>query len=342
MSKSLGRSPLNCSVNWYRYRLPNIAETFCGASLRLVKGFSNGFVISPFSNPQAGMLTIPNDFKPDESDLTPEKSILTPSTTKEEYLLEVSSIIGNLDGRQGKTVAARAFRINQAVDIISTFNALCAAYDDAFVFAFSSSETGTWLGASPELLLKVDGVKISTMALAGTRGAFSTDNWDDKNIEEQQLVTDFIKKCLDESCCNVKISPTFTKRAGAVEHLCTPINAELLRHGTDINTEVSDLLAVLSPTPAVCGSDREESLRLISELEKFPREMYGGFCGPNHINGQSAFYVILRCAKCTPDAVCIYSGGGILATSDPVSEWTETELKSKTIINKLISLQNEI
>ena len=63
--------------------------------------------------------------------------------------------------------------------------------------------------------------------------------------------------------------------------------------------------------------------------------MYGGFCGPNNINVNIAFYVILRVAKCNPEAVCVYSGGGILSNSDPETEWVETQLKSTTIINKL-------
>lgn len=278
------------------------------------------------------MLTIPDDFIPDDSELIPINSATSPSTPKEDYLNEVSAIIRVLDGKSGKTVAARTIRIDRHIDIPATFDALCASYPDAFVFAFSTSETGTWIGASPELLLNVVGNKISTMALAGTRPAFSNEEWDEKNIEEQQLVTDFIGNNLEKNCKNVVISPTITKTAGAVEHLCTPITAEL---SSEENAVIKDILTDLSPTPAVCGSDRKASKKLIAKLEKFPREMYGGFCGSNGIDGKSAFYVILRCAKCSLDAVCVYAGGGILASSDPESEWKETELKSTTIINKL-------
>ncbi|MDE6022028.1 MAG: chorismate-binding protein, partial [Muribaculaceae bacterium] len=297
-------------MNWFRFRLPNTAEIFCGASLRLEKGLGNGFVVAPFCNPEEGMLTIPNDFIPDETDLHSECSEMSQSTPKEDYLNEVSIIIKDLNGNRGKTVAARIIRIECAADIIATFNALCSEYPDAFVFTFSTSETGTWIGASPELLLKKDGTRVSTVALAGTRPAFSEEDWDEKNIEEQSMVVEFIKKCLEENCFDVQILPRYTKRAGKVEHLCTPLTAEINEPTLKISEKITELLTSLSPTPAICGSSREKSLKLITELENFPREMYGGFCGPNNINGNIAFYVILRVAKCNPEAVCVYSGGG--------------------------------
>lgn len=322
-------------MNWFKFKLPNSADIVCGASMRLEKGFGKGFVIAPFCNPAHGMLTIPDDYLPEDSELRATDSEVCKSTPKEEYLNEVAAIIKELEGCRGKTVAARTIRIEQSVDLIATFYALCSAYPDAFVFTFSTSETGTWIGASPELLLKKEGIKVSTMALAGTRQAFSEGDWDEKNIEEQSLVVEFIKKCLEDSCDNVQMLPRYTKKAGTVEHLCTPLTAEIKEPIHKTPEKIVRLLTSLSPTPAICGSDREKSMRLIMELEKFPREMYGGFCGPNDINGNIAFYVILRVAKCSPDAACVYSGGGIMNNSDPENEWIETQLKSTTIINKL-------
>lgn len=322
-------------MNWFKYRLPNATEIVGGASPKLINGFGNGFVVAPFSNPKEKTLTIPLDIIPGDSDIYPEDSPISPSTPKDDYLNEVRSIIDALAGDRGKTVAARTIRIDTSIDINKTFDALCAYYPEAFVFAFSTVKTGTWIGASPELLLRIDGNTLSTMALAGTRRSSSVGDWDDKNIEEQQLVVEFIAGCLEKNCGNVNIGNRFTKKAGGVEHLCTPISATLSSATSNHTQEIADLLYKLSPTPALCGSDREMSLTLIDKLEKFPREMYGGFCGPNGINGSTAFFVTLRTAKCSRDAVCAYIGGGIMHNSNPETEWTETELKSKTIINQL-------
>lgn len=273
------------------------------------------------------------EFIPVDAELDPIANTLPESTTQSDHRREVEEIIRKLNGREGKTVAARAMRIDQAIDLQSTFESLCLAYSDAFVFAFSSSESGTWIGATPELLLRRDQDIAETMALAGTRKATENGAWDIKNIEEQQMVADFIKERMSAFCVSgsLEIGPTVTKPAGNVEHICTSIRGKL----DNPESSLSPLLASLSPTPAVCGSDREASIVLISEFEKFDREYYAGFCGPNQLLGTTSFFVMLRSAKVTPNAICLYSGGGITHRSEAAEEWLETEMKSQTLIKHL-------
>lgn len=265
------------------------------------------------------------------------------STEREDYFNEVEAIIDDLAGSDGKVVAARVIRIDTTIDLDNTFNALDKAFPDAFVFMFSTTLHGTWIGASPELLLRCNDNSVGTMALAGTRPVDSTEDWDEKNIREQQLVTEFIVNCLNKYSSVVSISPKQDKKAGTVEHICTPINAQLreLSRFSPVSwpTRISNILCDLSPTPALCGSDRKHAMRLIESLESFPRELYGGFCGPCDTTGFAEFYVNLRSAKCSPDAVALYVGGGITPQSNPESEWAETELKSNTILSNLISTQ---
>ena len=127
------------------------------------------------------------------------------------------------------------------------------------------------------------------MSLAGTRPSDQTGEWDEKNIDEQKMVTEFICNMLEKKCIDVKTGNSYTKNAGSICHICTPISAKL-HSGEECSIE--DILIHLSPTPAVCGSDRESSLKLIKEYESFDREMYGGFCGPNDINGMNKDYVM--------------------------------------------------
>ena len=277
---------------------------------------------------------------PDESRLSPEKTLLPESTTRENHRKEVDAIVESLRGNSGKTVAARAIRIERVTDVDATFRILCEDYPDAFVFCFSTPDTGTWIGASPELLLKKENSNIQTMALAGTRPSGTDGEWDMKNREEQEMVTHFIESCLSTRCNGIKTGKTYTKQAGSVEHICTPISAILHAHGDHSHDEdtyqtLGELLCDLSPTPALCGSDREASMRLIERLEDFDREMYGGFCGPCDIDGKTEIYVNLRSAKCSDTATCVYAGGGITHLSRADEEWNETEIKSRTIINKL-------
>ncbi|MDE6554320.1 MAG: chorismate-binding protein [Muribaculaceae bacterium] len=331
-------------MNWFKYRLPNTSDVVSGGSERVLKGFAKGFVIAPFVNPGDGLMTIPFDICNPDSDVSPEKSHIPPSTSRYEHEEEVRSIIRALDSGRGKTVAARTIQLDVNVDLNATFDNLCFSYPDAFVFMFSTKSSGTWIGASPELLLRKDGEFLSTMALAGTRPSSSLDKeWDEKNRDEQAMVTEFIIDCLMRHCGTVTAGKTFTKNAGPIEHICTPISAYMPdsalgeEYEESYSNRLRRLLTELSPTPALCGSDRAKSLELIRNLENFPREMYGGFCGPNEINGVSAFFVNLRSAKVSPEAAAVYVGSGITALSSPENEWKETEMKSKTIINKLIT-----
>ncbi len=338
---------MNYSVNWFKYRLPNTTESVSGASQSLVEGLGKGFAVAPFLNPDFNLITIPFDFIPEKKDCQIVDASLSPSTPKIDYFDEIKAIMDDLNGKRGKTVAARVIKLDYSIDLNATFDSLCLSYPDAFVFAFSTSATGTWIGASPELLLSRSGEFLSTMALAGTRPCSEKDEkWDQKNYDEQAMVTEFITDSLVKHCGAVTIGKTFTKKAGPIEHICTPISAFL--PSTDLADEYEEsfsnrlrqILVSLSPTPALCGSDRPRSLELIRKYENFPREMYGGFCGPNDIEGVTEFFVNLRSAKVSKNAVAIYVGGGITPLSVPEKEWQETDLKSKTIINNLINLRN--
>ncbi|MDE6381027.1 MAG: chorismate-binding protein [Muribaculaceae bacterium] len=329
-------------MNRFKYRLPNATKVISGGSQRIVKGFAKGFVIAPFANPEEGMMTIPYDFINPEDKFTPLPAEIPTTTPREDFEEEVGLIIRSLFDKRSKTVAARIIRIDASTDIDATFDVLCSAYPDAFVFLFSTPLTGTWIGATPELLLRKEGEFISTMALAGTRqSSQSNEAWDEKNSEEQEMVSEFITERLIRLCSTVTVGKTITKKAGPIEHICTPIHAYMPpsdladEYEESYHNRLRKLLTELSPTPAVCGSDRKKSLELIRRSEKFPREMYGGFCGPNDIEGVTSFFVNLRSAKVSPEAAAIYVGCGITPLSIPEKEWQETELKSKTILSKL-------
>lgn len=262
--------------------------------------------------------------------MTVESAELPTSTTQEEYTEEINRIQSALTDGLDKIVAARVLTLDAKVDPERMFDSLSSAYPDAFVFAFSTDKTGTWIGASPELLLKKEKDSVTTMALAGTRRAGSKGEWDEKNIVEQAIVTKTVYDTLRKSCLYLIKDKTEIRRAGEVEHLCTPMRGII---ETRDDNELT--LAALAPTPAVCGRDREKSLQIISESEKFDRSIYGGFCGPVEGNGDFSLYVAIRSAKISSEGITLYAGGGITIDSSPELEWEETEQKIKTIYKYL-------
>lgn len=243
---------LDSRLSFYAYRLPHDRMATFGSSEGVVEGIGiPGFVISPFM-PDETPVTIP--FTPCISSI-PEnasKSFPDHSTSPEEHAMEVEAIKSALDGMEGgKVIAARVSIGKGKIDIGATFTRLEAQNPEAFVFCFSTPVTGCWIGASPETLLKSSSNGLSTMALAGTRRASTDGEWDWKNILEQKIVTTYIVDTFKNHGIPVETFPTFTKNAGKVEHLCTPVTG-IPKESLD-TSRLKSLLSDLSPTPALCG-----------------------------------------------------------------------------------------
>ncbi len=343
---------LEAQLNFFAYRMPGLdSEVYFGASPRIVDGLAdNAFVIGAFDN--SSLFSIPADY----TDLATycvqgnchiEDTDIPTSTSRADHRHEVETICAHLSSAGGgKVVAARTLTIPKHVNVSKSFAALCQAYPTAFVSCFYSSHSGLWLGASPETLLRLHDDRLETMALAGTRPRtnnpntphpfnFSAPAWDSKNIEEQQLVVDFICRTMLDNGLQPRTSWRFTRTAGPVEHNCTRITASAAPlHNSPL--QIRNLLTSLSPTPAVCGSDRQLSLTLISSLESFPRTFYGGFIGPMKHFGDFDLFVNLRCCRIFSSAFTLYAGGGITSRSLPDDEWDETERKLSTLMAKLI------
>lgn len=257
------------------------------------------------------------------------------ATRAADYLRALDSYIEDLkemDARseEGKVVGARVLTAPPKARRLEIYDRLERLYPGAFVFYLSTPETGSWIGASPELLLKREGDTIHTVALAGTRRAGTEGDWDFKNVREQQMVTDFICETLSRHGLTPKCQPTETHNAGPVEHLITRISADVPE--TFGLAETQALVTDLSPTPALSGLPREKAMKLIETNETFRRHLYGGCIGRIRDAKDWCFFVNLRSALLSTRATYLYVGGGITALSEPMKEWEETELKSVTLL----------
>jgi len=225
-------------------------------------------------------------------------------------------------------------------DIIQTFRKVIASYPTAFVSLVSSSQTGTWIGATPEILVSVDKNRIfKTMALAGTQAKGTQINmsevlWTQKEIEEQALVSRYIINCLK------KIRVREFDEIGPK----TVISGNLLHLRTDFEIDANEInfpqlgtvmLELLHPTSAVCGMPKEQALAFITVNELYDRELYSGYLGQVNIAGESNIFVNLRCMQLFDKQAVMYAGAGITQESNPRKEWQETEMKMATMLNLL-------
>lgn len=243
-------------------------------------------------------------------------------------------------GKLKKVILSReiAYQSDAKNYISLLFQQLCAQYPGTFVYLLSTPETGIWMGASPELLLKKQHGTLETMSLAGTRQLDEMDpaQWNAKELEEQNVVSTYIDRLLDQAGVgNYKKNGPIIAKAGLVTHLRTTY----LFSDEGIKGKLGEFLKNLHPTPALGGEPKEAALELIKKVETHPRLLYGGFIGPVNSNNINLF-VNIRCMKIDDKQVKIYTGGGLTASSDLVQEWNETILKSQTLLSVLNHLEH--
>lgn len=272
----------------------------------------------------------------------------TASTTRGEFLKMVEEAISAINaGEMYKVVPARVKKmsLDPTFDITLTFLRLCEAYPNAFINFFHTPESGSWIGASPETLIKTKGDVFYTMSLAGTQKAvgdnpLKTAAWTQKEIEEQALVSRYIVNCFKKIRLREyeEIGPK-TTMAGGLLHLKSDFLVDM--KATNFPQLGSVMLELLHPTSAVCGMPKENALSFIQKHERFDRSFFSGFIGPVNIGEETSIYVNLRCAQINDKHVLLYAGAGITEDSIPEKEWEETEMKCD-IIGKFINSTDSV
>ncbi|UHO39392.1 chorismate-binding protein [Chryseobacterium capnotolerans] len=271
-----------------------------------------------------------NDISITNETLTEDKTGFT-AETKEEYshtLQQVIEVIKENDLPKLVYSRRKIFTDFNIIDYKASFDNLCTTYPNAFRYLFNDGKNA-WMGAFSEVLGKFNKTthEFETMALAGTLP--TSDEWTEKEIEEQRPVTSYIQNILKNYSDNILQSETYDHVSGNIKHLRTDFK-------TTINpNELDRLIQDLHPTPAVCGIPKDFCNENIRKYEKFPREFYAGYIKVE-TEDSILYFVNLRCARLYKDSVHVFVGGGITAQSNPEKEWTETELKSEAILKNLV------
>ena len=219
------------------------------------------------------------------------------------------------------------------LDFTVVFERLLQTYPTAFNYCWFHPKVGMWIGATPEQLLKADGLKINTVALAGTQ-KYEKDKeviWGEKEIEEQKIVTDFIADNLKDITSELSTSKPYTLKAGTILHIKTDIEAVL-----NPENNLKKVLQILHPTPAVCGLPKAVSRDFILENEGYKREFYSGFLGELNkdfvtAENKSDLFVNLRCMQIKESQAHLYIGCGVTKDSVPEKEFVETANKAVTM-----------
>ena len=237
-------------------------------------------------------------------------------------------------GELEKIVLAREVEVHAPVDhdVGAVLGLLREAFASCYVFAVGRGDA-VFLAASPELLVRREGQRASTVALAGSSRRSADPAVDEhlgeqllqsnKDREENEIVVRRIARALRPHAVWVTSAPEpALVRVANIIHLGTPIRAQLATPLSAI-----ELAGVLHPTPAVGGEPGEVAAPLIPALEGLDRGWYAGAVGWTDAAGDGEFCVALRCALVRGRVAHLYAGGGIVRDSDPVAELAETEVK---------------
>jgi isochorismate synthase len=242
-------------------------------------------------------------------------------------------------GELQKIVLAREVRVHAAKPFnpAAVFGALREVFPSCFTYCVGRQDRA-FIGATPELLVRRDGSRAQTVALAGTTRRSADPSVDDhlgeqllhsaKEREEQAIVIARIKQTLRPVSVWVAAAeePVLVKVQN-VQHLATPIRAQLREPVSAV-----ELAGLLHPTPAVGGEPRERAIKLIPELEGLDRGWYASPVGWMDASEDGEFCVALRGGLLHGDTAHLFAGCGIVRDSDPAAELAETEIKLQTML----------
>jgi len=249
----------------------------------------------------------------------------------DDYLAKAKSCIRSIQrGGVDKVVLSRLIKHElDSSELSMVFHELSQQYPQSMVYLLHTQKTGTWMGAAPETLLAWNSDQAWTESLAGT-SLNKNEKWDEKNISEQEIVTDFIEGLLNNYGISCYKENTKSVQKAHLTHRQTKIHFDTVDY-------MDHLTRQLHPTPAIHGSPRLKASQLIRKTEDHDRFLYTGYLGPIDPYLGNHLFVNIRCMEIDNAHAYLYVGGGITRLSKAEKEWKETEHKAdvlRSVFNK--------
>ena len=255
---------------------------------------------------------------------------------EEKWRSQVSRAIDAIkNGQLEKVVLARDLKANSTTKINKNnlLQKLEIEYPSTWVFLVDGL-----VGATPELLVRLNKSLITSRVLAGTIQKTGNEDRDlalaaslaksSKDLEEHEYAVKSVADSLAPFCSstNVPESP-FVLHLSNVMHLATDVTGVL--NDSAKQADIFTLIENLHPTAAVCGTPTNVAKKLISELETMNRSRYAGPVGWIDAQGDGEIGIALRCGELSDGdkSIRIFAGCGIVAGSDPITEYAESQAK---------------
>lgn len=262
---------------------------------------------------------------------------------KDPYLASIDQVTALIKAKKAdKVVIARslALQFKEQVTSPQVLAQIIHEQPESYLFGLEWKDL-LFFGASPERLVKVENGRAYSSCVAGSiqRGKTAEEDEaygqsllnDPKNGGEHQYVVDMIAETFRKNCVEMKIpdGPRLLKIRD-IQHLFTPVEGQLNNEAT-----ILQLTKHLHPTPALGGVPRKEAMSAIRKYEPMNRGLYAAPIGWLDAEGNGEFAVAIRSAALLKDKAYLYAGGGIVADSEPQSEYEETLVKFRPMLRAL-------
>lgn len=240
-------------------------------------------------------------------------------------------------GEMTKVVSSREveFTSETPYNVASILANLVDNNPNCFIFGYEK-DGRTFVGASPEILVRHRGSEILSYALAGTAPKDGPNAWTEeqlltntKNIIEHNIVRNRIVNTMRQITPHVTVGETGIMELSHLYHLRTIITAK------DSTKSLVEWAKLLHPTPALGGEPRDKALALLQEYESHERGMYAAPFGFMKDMGDGIVVVAIRSALIMDNVLYAYAGCGVVADSDADEEYAETNNKMRTILDAL-------
>ena len=297
-------------------------EGSCDAVLRIPERVVRGVPLQGEIAPQPAwaITALVPDPLPVEYEDAVERALRAIEAGEVDKVVVARTLLVEADGPIDPRVVARRFNAEEP---------------GSFVFLVAlPGAASSLVGASPELVIRRDGLNVSSDPLAGTARRSSDPVRDQKiarqllaTVKEQRehrLVAEAVADAMTPFCSNLVVeSETGLTSTATLWHLHTAIKGRLKPDAPDALT----IAAAMHPTPAVCGTPQAAAAALIGRLEPFDRRFFAGLVGWVDARGDGEWALTLRCAEVAGSTARLHAGAGIVAGSEPAAEDLETEAK---------------
>jgi anthranilate synthase component 1 len=246
-----------------------------------------------------------------------------------------------------QVVLSQRFSAELTVDPFNIYRALRTLNPSPYMFFLRLDDTLV-VGASPEVMVRKEGEQVELRPIAGTRprGNSPAEDCrlghelleDPKERAEHVMLVDLGRNDLGRVCTTGTVKVTelmVVERYSHVMHIVSNVQGDL-----DKGKDCFDVLRATFPAGTLSGAPKVRAMEIIEELEPVRREIYGGAVGYFSFSGNMDMAIAIRTMVIKDGRIHLQAGAGIVADSDPATEYQETVNKAMAVV-KAIELVEE-